>query len=88
MALLRSLEFKAVKGMPVLSLHRLGESMGQSPFNSPTVFNYYLAEYVPLWRGAMSSGPVLSVGRGGLAGVQARAVKRAIGGVCHVCLRL
>ena len=43
---LRSLEYKSHRGRDVF-LRNLHEKIGQSAFNSPTVFSYFLPEYQP-----------------------------------------
>lgn len=44
--MMRALEFTAVDDREI-NLHNTQEMLGQNAFNSPSVFNYYLAEYSP-----------------------------------------
>ena len=43
---LRALEYKA-KEERVVVLSEMDDKIGQEPFNSPSVFNFYLPEYQP-----------------------------------------
>ena len=43
---LRALEYKA-KEERIVVLEGLNNRIGQEPFNSPSVFNFYLPEYQP-----------------------------------------
>ena len=44
--MLRALEYKA-KEERVVVLSEMDDKIGQEPFNSPSVFNFYLPEYQP-----------------------------------------
>lgn len=54
MHMLRSLEYKSKSEMEI-NLFKLGESIGQFAFQSPSVFNFYLPEFSP-------AGPVQEAG--------------------------